>query len=65
MVRKEKQQGLIMGYTKAQTARKYCARQSQTKNGWVYVPGFLGKKFAGNLKDFGQIKPDTARFVKK
>ena len=38
--------------------------QTEPNKKWLDLPGFLGKKFAGNLKDVGQIKPDNAKLVK-
>ena len=37
------------------------ARRSQTKK-WLVLSGFLHQKFAGNLKQVGQIVPDNTRF---
>ena len=48
------------GYTKTRQARQNCPRRSQTKK-WLVLSGFLHQKFAGNLKQVGQIVPDCAR----
>ena len=46
----------------AQTARQNHARRSQMKK--LLVPsGFLDQKFEGNLKEVGQIVPDSVRIL--
>ena len=44
----------------AQTTRQNHARWSQMKN-LLVLSGFLDQKFVGNLKEVGQIVPDSAR----
>ena len=44
----------------AQTARQNHTRRSQTKK-LLVLSGFLDQKFEGNLKEVGQIVPDSAR----
>ena len=46
----------------AQTARQNHARRSQMKK-LLVLSGFLDQKFAGNLKEVGQIVPDSVRIL--
>ena len=46
----------------AQTARQNHARRSQMKK-LLVLSGFLEQKFAGNLKEDGQIVPDSVRIL--
>ena len=46
----------------AQTARQNHARRSQMKKLPV-LSSFLDQKFAGNLKEVGQIVPDSIRIL--
>ena len=48
------------GYTKTRQARQNRPRRSQTKK-WLVLSGFLHQKFAGKLKEVGQIVPDSTR----
>ena len=46
----------------AQIARQNHARWSQMKK-LLVLSGFLDQKFAGNLKEVGQIVPDSVRIL--
>ena len=46
----------------AQTTRQNHARWSQMKN-LLVLSGFLDQKFVGNLKEVGQIVPDSIRIL--
>ena len=52
--------GLIDWLHQAQTARQNCTRQSHMKK-LLVLSGFLDQKFAGNLREVGQVVPNSAR----
>ena len=60
---KRKTTGLNNGLHQGPDCQKIMCQTEPNKK-WLDLPGFLGKKFAGNLKDVGQIKPDNAKLVK-